>query len=236
MKINPTKIRSLIKWALGFQLFFSLNLVLFTLFSNPLIIGSGKFDNIVGLVETIDYKWWLLGLSLIYFIFAIAVFITFTAISISNFHLEELRESVYKALRGKDIPVRVDLDDNVQVEIAEPLKAEFSVSTHLNFKEKVHVKADIPLKLELPIDTIVEASVMGLGKIKIPIKTMIPIDLHFPFEGKVSVDVENYKLELSEEATVKLPAITVPIKAQLDANLNLESNLQRIENAITNKT
>jgi len=234
--MNKEKFQKYLKWVLFFQVLLALSSVCFFLFfTGPLIIGAGKFNEIINLIETMDYRHWMVAAAFLYFLLALTIFVLFFLVNISNWQVDEIKKNIYLLLKDKNIPVTVDIDESIPVHLQHPVSAPFSLDTSLDFDEEVTVKAQIPVKMNLPIDTSIETSVLGLGKIKIPIKTHLPIDMNFPFEGKVHMKINDFKFKLREMAEVQLPAMNVPIKCQLRANLNLQSNLQQVENILTKK-
>ncbi len=233
MKMRQMQIKKYVKWVLFLQVLMAFTAVcFFVLFTGPLVIGAGKFSEVIHLIETTDYRLWMvLGASL-YFLLALTILILFFLGDVANWQVEEIKKTVYMLLKDKNIPVTVDIDESIAVHIDKPVSAPFSVDTALDFDEQVSVKATIPVKMNLPIDTVIETSVLGLGSIKIPIKTSLPIDMNFPFHGMVHMKVDSFKVSLKEMAQVQLPPMVVPVKCQLKAKLNLESNLQQVENIL----
>ncbi len=211
-------------------------IILYLLFwQGPIVIGAGKFQHVVNQIETTDYRWWIaIGCGL-YLVVATTLFILFVLVDISNWQLEEIKKHFYALIKDKHIPVTVDINEFIPIHLEKPVNAPFSINTLINFNQEVSVQANIPVKMDLPIDTVVETSVMGLGKIRIPIKTTLPIDMIFPFVGNVHMKVDNFKFSLSEMAQVQLPAIEVPVRCQVRANLNIQSNLQQVEKLIKAK-
>ena len=112
------------------------------------------------------------------------------------------------------------------------VSADFTVDTQLNIKESVHVETVIPVDMDLPIDTVFETKVLGIGTVKIPIKTVVPVKMQFPFEGDIKMNMQDFNFKLQEKAVVKLPPLEVPVKCEMDAVLNLESNLQKVEESL----
>ncbi|HAZ14756.1 MAG: hypothetical protein A2X86_10490 [Bdellovibrionales bacterium GWA2_49_15] len=233
MNIAKIDFKKYIKWLLFAQVLLAFSTVfVFIFFTGPLVIGAGKFSEVINLIETTDYRLWLIIAACLYFFMALTIFVTFFLIDISNWQLEEIRKNIYLLLKDKNIPVTVDIDESIPIHIEKPVQAPFSVDTALDFDEQVLVKAVIPVKMKLPIDTTIETSVLGIGSIKIPIKTYLPIDLSFPFEGEVHMKVNGFKIKLREMGQVELPPMQVPVRCQLKARLNLESNLQQVENIL----
>ena len=192
------------------------------------MIGAGKFNSLVHVIETIDYRWWIVGLITMYFGMALLLIILFTIFHKYFQQVDSLKESLFKLVKDKKIPIRADINERIMVEMDKPVVANFKVSTELDINEKVYVKATIPVNLNFPLDTVFETKVLGIGTVKIPIKTIIPMNMDFPFEGEVAMKVDKFKLELDEEALVQIPPMEVPINCQVEAKLNIESNLQTI--------
>ncbi|MEK6623977.1 MAG: hypothetical protein AABY86_03355 [Bdellovibrionota bacterium] len=233
MQFGKVDFKKYLKWVLFGQVLLAFSAVfIFVFFTGPLVIGAGKFSEIINLIETTDYRFWIVIAACLYFLMALTIFVLFFLIDISNWQLEEIKKNVYLLLKDKNIPVTVDIDESIPIHIEKPVSAPFSVDTSLDIDEQVMVKAIIPVKMKLPIDTTIETSVLGLGSIKIPIKTYLPIDMSFPFEGKVHMVVNGFKIKLREMGEVQLPPMEVPVRCQLKARLNLESNLQQVENIL----
>lgn len=192
------------------------------------MIGAGKFDSLVHIIETIDYRWWIVGLITMYFGMALLLIILFTIFNKYFEQVDSIKDNLFKLVKDKIIPIRADIDERIMVELDKPVVAKFKVSTELDINEKVYVKTTIPINLNFPLDTVFETKVLGIGKVKIPIKTIIPLNINFPFEGEVAMKVDKFKLDLEEEAQVQIPPMEVPINCQVEARLNLESNLQTI--------
>jgi hypothetical protein len=218
-----------LKWGLIIQFFFATSvLVGFMLFSGPIIIGSGKFDNFINIIETINYRWWIIGLITLYFGISLFFLILFAIFHKQFEQVDAIKDNLFKLVKDRKIPIRADINERIKVELEDVVEADFKVSTNLDLDEKVQVKATIPVDLTIPIDTTFETKVLGIGTVKIPIKTRVPMKMDFPFEGEVAMKVKDFKLELDEKAQVKIPPMEVPINCQVEAKLNLESNLEKI--------
>lgn len=192
------------------------------------MIGAGKFDSLVHTIETIDYRWWIVGIITLYFGMTLLLIILFTLFHKSFEQVDSIKDNLFKLVKDRKIPIRADINERIMVELDKPVEANFKVSTKLDINEKVYVKATIPVNLNFPLDTVFETKVLGIGTVKIPIKTTIPMNMDFPFEGEVAMKVDDFKLELDEKAHVQIPPMEVPINCQVEAKLNLESNLQKI--------
>lgn len=218
-----------LKWGLIIQFFFATSVLIgFLLFSGPIIIGSGKFETFINTIETIDYRWWMIGLITLYFGISFFFLILFAIFHKQFEQVDSIKDNLFKLVKDRKIPIRADIHERINIKLDGPVEANFKVSTLLDINEKVHVKAIIPVDLDFPVDTVFETKVLGIGTVKIPIKTIIPMKMDFPFEGDVSMDVKGFKLELDEKAQVEIPPMEVPIDCQVEAKLNLESNLQKI--------
>jgi len=218
-----------LKWGLIVQFFFAVTLLVgFILFSGPIMIGAGKFNSIIYTIETIDYRWWIVALIAMYFGMSLFFLILFAIFHKSFEEVDSIKDNLFKLVKDKRIPIRADIHERIKIELDEPVEANFKVSTLLDINEKVHVKAMIPVDLDIPVDTVFETKVLGIGTVKIPIKTKIPMKMDFPFEGEVSMKVDGFKLELDEKAKVQIPPMEVPIDCQVEAKLNLESNLEKL--------
>jgi len=232
-KRKVQKFQSAIKILLCIQTIMAFLVVLyFLIIADPMLIGIGQFESVVHKIESIDYRWWLLTGSILFLLLSLASTILFYVIDLSGFEISQIKDSIYSLVKGKNIPVRVDVDEKIRVEIEEEVSADFSVNTTLNISESVHIQTTIPVDLNLPIDTVFETKVLGIGTIKIPIKTSIPVKMDFPFDGYVKLNMQDFNLVLNEKAHVKLPPMMVPIKCQIDAVLNLESNLKKVEKTL----
>ncbi|MBI2519607.1 MAG: hypothetical protein HYV97_04295 [Bdellovibrio sp.] len=233
MLLGKINFKKYLKWVLFGQVLFAFSAVFgFVFFTGPLVIGAGKFNEVIHLLETTDFRFWIVIAACLYFLMALTIFVSFFLIDISNWQLEEIRKNIYLLLKDKNIPVTVDIDESIPIHIERPVSAPFSVDTSLDIDEQVNISATIPVKLKLPIDTTIETSVLGLGSIKIPIKTQLPIDMSFPFEGEVHMKINGFKVKLREMGQVQLPPMEIPVRCQLKARLNLESNLQQVENIL----
>ena len=218
-----------LKWGLIFQFVFALLLVIgFVLFAGPIMIGSGKFNSFVNTIETTDYRWWIVGLLSLYFGMSFLFLILFALFNKAFEEVDSIKDNLFKLVKDKRIPIRADINERIMVKLDKPVEANFKVSTSLDIDQSVHIKAIIPIRLNFPLDTIFETKVLGIGVVKIPIKTTIPMNMDFPFEGDVLMNIKDFKLDLEEKAMVEIPPMEVPINCQVESNLNLESNLQKI--------
>lgn len=218
-----------LKWGLIVQFFFAATLLVgFLIFSGPIVIGAGKFDSLINNIETIDYKWWIVGIIILYFGISLFFLILFAIFHKQFEQVDSIKDNLFALVKDRKIPIRADIDERIKVELEDEVEADFKVSTALDIDEKVQVRATIPVDLTIPIDTVFETKVLGLGAVKIPIKTRVPMKMDFPFEGEVSMKVKGFKLELDEKAHVKIPPMEVPINCQVEAKLNLESNLEKL--------
>jgi hypothetical protein len=220
---------SFLKWGLIIQFIFAFLLVMgFVLFSGPIMVGAGKFYSLINTIETTDYRWWIVGVLLMYFGMSFLLLILFALFNKAFEEVDSIKDNLFKFVKDKKIPIRADINERIMVKLDKPVEANFKVSTSIDFNQNVHVKAIIPVRLDFPLDTIFETKVLGIGVVKIPIKTTIPLNMDFPFEGDVLMNVVDFKLDLEEKALVEIPPMEVPINCQVEAKLNLESNLQKI--------
>jgi len=220
---------SFLKWGLIIQFFFAFILLSgFILFSGPIMIGAGKFNGLIHIIETIDYRWWIAGIVALYFGMSLFLLILFTLFNKSFEQVDSIKDTLFNLIKDRKIPIRADINERIKVELDAPVEAKFKVSTSFKIEETVHVKANIPINLNFPLDTVFETKVLGIGKVKVPIKTIIPLNIDFPFDGEISMKVDNFKLDLEEKAMVQIPPMEVPLNCQVEVQLNLESNLQNI--------
>jgi hypothetical protein len=89
---------------------------------------------------------------------------------------------------------------------------------------EVELEADVPIRTELPIETKVQTNVLGIGAISIPIRARVPIDLVLPFKGRTRVKATGVPIALSEIGVARLPAIELPLRARIEARIDLLSN------------
>ena len=224
-----SKALGFLKWGLISQFFFAFSILVgFIFFSGPMMIGAGKFDSVIHIIETIDYRWWIAAIIALYFLLSLFLLTLFAILNSSFDQVDTVKEIIYKLIKDRKIPIRADINERIKVELDKEVEAKFKVSTSINIDQKVHVKANIPIKLNFPLDTVIETKVLGIGKVKIPIKTLIPLDMNFPFDGEVSMKVNDFKIDLEEKAIVEIPPLEVPVNCQVEVKLNLESNLQNI--------
>ncbi|MEC9072375.1 MAG: hypothetical protein VX938_08360, partial [Myxococcota bacterium] len=140
---------------------------------------------------------------------------------------------VGRVLRDTAIPVTVDVDHKVPVDIDHPLMCPVKMDATFTMEREVEVSVDIPVSLTIPVETVVETKVLGLGSVSIPIKSEIPIDLVYPFRNTVKMKMEDLPVTIEEEAEVIIPVMEVPLQCRLETQLDLMSNLRPLRQFIS---
>ncbi len=99
----------------------------------------------------------------------------------------------------------------------------------------VELDADVPIRTELPIETKVETQVLGLGTLSIPIRARVPVDIVVPIKGRTRIKVTGMPIDLTNVAVGRLSAIEIPVRARLQAKIDLLSNFQSAESFLADR-
>jgi hypothetical protein len=194
-----------------------------------LVIGEGRLGAFVHRVESFDFKWWLTGIAFGVWLFPILLLITYQRTKRMSQELHSFKGGLRRLLANQAIPVIVDIDQKVPIQLDEPLDVPVELHTKVNVDSEVELDAEVPIRTELPIETKVQTQVLGLGSISIPIRARVPIDVVVPVKGHTRIKVTGMPIDLTHVAVGRLSAIEIPLRARLQARINLLSNFESAE-------
>lgn len=190
------------------------------------VIGEGRFGAFVRRVETFDFKWWITGCAFGLWLFPIMLLITYQRAKRTGQELHSLLGGLRGLLANQALPVTVDVDQKIPIHLDEPLEVPVELHTKVNVDSEVELDADVPIRTELPIETKVQTQVLGLGSISIPIRARVPIDVVVPVKGRTRIKVTDMPIDLTKVAVGRLSAIEIPVRARLQARIDLLSNFK----------
>jgi hypothetical protein len=194
-----------------------------------LVIGEGRFGAFVHRVESFDFKWWLTGIAFGLWLFPLLLLITYQRARRTGQELHSFQGGLRQLLAKQAIPVIVDIDQKVPIELDEPLDVPVELHTKVNVDSDVELEAEVPIRTELPIETKVQTQVLGLGTISIPIRARVPIDVMVPVKGRTRIKVTGMPIDLTHVAVGRLSTIEIPVRARIQARINLLSNFESAE-------
>jgi hypothetical protein len=203
--------------------------MLLLLFSPPWVIGEGRVHEVLHKVEGLDWRWWVLLLTLIVWGLPIVAVAAWLKARTAVLETEKVRASIASLLQNRQLPVAVDVDTRVPVQVEAPLRIPIELDTTISVDESIDIETMIPLRFDLPMDTVVETSVFGIGALKIPIRATIPINMMLPIKGKIRVKSEALPVRLKDECVVRLPLFEVPIRSRFETRIDLLDNLRSAE-------
>lgn len=196
-------------------------------FASPWVIGRGRVEAFTAELESFDFKWWLVAVSLLVWIVPIVLVVAYRNAKRAGLEAERVKAYVREMLEGRSFPVIVDVDTEVPVKLA-PLDVEFRVDAKVNIEDRIQIEGTVPLVTDLPIDTEISTSVFGIGTVKIPIKGKIPLNITIPLRTTMFVKATGIPIRLEEKAHVALPAMDVPIKSRIDARIDILKTIDTV--------
>ena len=88
MQFDKIDFKKYLKWVLFGQVLLAFSAVfIFVFFTGPLVIGAGKFSEIINFIETTDYRFWIVIAACLYFLMALTIFLAgafFTAVFLAG--------------------------------------------------------------------------------------------------------------------------------------------------------
>lgn len=201
-------------------------LMLLLFISPPWVIGDG---NVLRTLEGIDWRWWVLVPVLVIWGLPIVAISAWLQARRSGAEAAKIRSVMESLLLNRQLPIAVDVDAMVPVQVEAPLRIPIELDTKVAVDESVDIETMVPIRVDLPLDTVVETSVFGLGVLKIPIRATIPLNLQLPIKGKIRVKSEGLPVRLKDECVVRLPVFQVPIRSRFETRIDLLDNLRSAE-------
>lgn len=198
-----------------------------------MVIGAGEFDEMTRWLETFDFKWWVVTLVAGYWIVPIALVLIWRRAKAAGLEADRVRAMVHEMLEGTAVPVVVELDHTIPVELDEPVSLPIHLNTRIDIDDTVEVDADVPIHAELPLDADVVTKVLGIGSVKIPLRTKIPIHMMVPIKGETRLKATGLPVKVDAVAQVEIRGINVPLKGRFETNIDLGSSLASVERAIS---
>jgi hypothetical protein len=194
-----------------------------------MVIGEGRFDAFVHQVEKVDFKWWITGFALGLWLLPILLLITYLNAKRVGQLLHDFQGVLRSILANRTLPIIVDIDQKIPIRLDEPLAVPIELHTEVDIDCDVELEAEVPIRTELPIETKVQTNVLGIGTISIPIRARLPVDLVIPFKGCTRVKATGVPIAVSEIGIARLPAIELPLRARIQARIDLLSNFNSAE-------
>ncbi|MCA2976841.1 MAG: hypothetical protein INH41_12175 [Myxococcaceae bacterium] len=201
-------------------------LVLWLLASSPWVIGEGRVEGLLQRLEAVDWRWWLIGAVALVWALPVVAVAGLLQARRAGLEATQLRARVEHLLEHQQLPLAVDVDTRIAVQVEAPLSIPIDLSTTLTLDEQVQIETSVPFKVELPLDTVVETSVFGLGTLKVPIRARIPIDLVVPIKGAIRIKTDALPVHIHDRCVAQLPVFEVPIRSRIETKLALLDNLK----------
>ncbi|MFO0599941.1 MAG: hypothetical protein U0228_31820 [Myxococcaceae bacterium] len=201
-------------------------LVVMLLFSSPWIIGEGRIEESLRHLEDVDWRWWVIGLTVLLWGVPIVAVAGWLQARKAGLETSLLRNRIEHLLGDRQLPIAVDVDTRIPVKVEQPLTIPIDLATRLAFDELLEIETDVPLRVDLPLDTTIETSVFGIGAIKVPIRARIPVDMVVPIRGKIRIKTEALPVHIRDTCTAHLPVFDVPIQTRFETKLALLDNLR----------
>lgn len=197
--------------------------------SRPWVIGEGRVQEFMRALEGIDWRWWVLIPVLVIWGLPIVAISAWLQARRSGADVAKTRSGIERLLLNRQLPIAVDVDARVPVQVEAPLRIPIELDTKISIDELVDIETVVPIRIDLPLDTVVETSVFGIGALKIPIRATIPLDLSLPIKGKIRVRSEGLPVKLKDECIARLPVFEVPIRSRFETRIDLLDNLRTAE-------
>jgi hypothetical protein len=197
-----------------------------------MVIGTGEFDEMARSLETFDFKWWVVALVAGYWAVPIALVVVWRRARSAGLEADRVRQIVHDMLAGTALPVMVDIDHLIPLEMDEPVNLPIHLDTRIDIDDTVEVDAQVPIHAELPIDADIVTKVLGIGNVKIPLRTKLPIQMMVPIKGQMRLKAIGLPVKVDAVAQVEVRGIQVPLKGRFETKIDLVSNLATAEKAI----
>lgn len=197
--------------------------------SSPWVIGDGKVLEVLRTLEGVDWRWWVFIPVLVIWGLPIVAISAWLQARKTGADAATTRSRLEKLLLNRQLPIAVDVDARVPVQVEAPLRIPIELDTKISIDEYVDIETIVPIRVDLPLDTMVETSVFGIGAIKIPIRATIPLNLQLPIKGKIRVKSEALPVKLKDECVARLPVFEVPIRSRFETRIDLLDNLRTAE-------
>jgi hypothetical protein len=194
-----------------------------------MVIGEGRFYAFIRRVEVFDFKWWITGLAFVLWLFPILLLVTYKIAKRAGQEMHDFKGVLRRILADQKLPIIVDIDQKIPFQLDQPLDVPVELHAEVDLDSEVSLEADVPVRTELPIETKVQTDVLGLGSISIPIRARIPIDVIVPFKGHTRVKATGVPINLTKVGVARLPAIEIPVRARIQARIDLLSNFSSAE-------
>ena len=206
--------------------------VLWLALKPDMVIGAGQFDEMARSLETFDFKWWVVALVAGYWLVPIALTVIWRRAKSAGLEADRVRDIVHKMLAGTALPVTVDIDQVLTLEMDEPVNVPVHLDTKIDIDDTVEVDAEVPIHTVLPLDTDVVTKVLGIGEVKIPLRAQLPIQRMVPIKGSTRLKAIGLPIKVDAVAQVEIRGIEVPLKTRIEAKIDLVSNLATAEEAL----
>lgn len=205
-------------------------LVMLAMFvSGPWVIGDGRVQEALHTLEAVDWRWWVLLPVLLLWGLPIVAISAWLKARSTGLEAQKIRSVMESLLLNRQLPIAVDVDARVPVQVESPLRIPIELDTRISVDEFIDIETLVPIRVDLPLDTVVETSVFGIGALKIPMRATIPLDLVLPIKGKIRVKSEALPVRLKDECVVRLPLFEVPIRSRFETRIDLLDNLRSAE-------
>ena len=205
-------------------------LVMLAMFvSGPWVIGDGRVHEALRTLEGIDWRWWVLLPVVLFWGLPIVAISAWLKARSTGLEAQKIRSVMESLLLNRQLPIAVDVDAMVPVQVEAPLRIPIELDTKISIDESIDIETMVPIRVDLPLDTVIETSVFGLGAIKIPMRATIPLDLVVPIRGKIRVKSDALPVRLKDECVARLPLFEVPIRSRFETRIDLLDNLRTAE-------
>lgn len=198
-----------------------------------LTIGSGQFDRVIGFVEELDFKWWVFGAIFGAWLLPLLAATALLRAHQAGYRVEELRRMLHAFVEGHSIPLVIDIDQKVPLQLDAALDLPVRLHTQVDLDDTVDMQVDVPIRTELPLETDVNARIPGIGEVRIPIRAKIPVDVVVPIRGMTRIKAQGVPIDINEVAVAELPPVEIPVRFRLEAKVDILGNLLRAEELIT---
>ena len=197
--------------------------------TGPWVIGDGKVHEALRTLEGVDWRGWVLLPVLVLWGVPIVAIAAWLKARSTGLEAQKIRSVMESLLLNRQLPIAVDVDAMVPVQVEAPLRIPIELDTKISIDESIDIEALVPIRVDLPLDTVIETSVFGIGVIKIPMRATIPLNLVLPIKGKIRVKSEALPVRLKDECIAHLPVFEVPIRSRFETRIDLLDNLRTAE-------
>jgi len=220
------KLKRLLAFWLLFHTVAGLAIIVALALGPPLVLGAGRFEELVLAFEGFNFKWWFVSFSVVIWVPPIAITVLWMRVKAAGVEMDQIRAHFKGLLEDRIVPVTVEIDERIAVRCEDELQVRVDLSTMIDLDSDMEITAQLPIRAQMPLDTTIQTSVLGVGKISIPIKGMVPLDFMLPIDGKLRIKAAGVPISINELSKIQLPTFEIPLQCRIETQVDLLSTFE----------